>query len=113
MRALVELGIPLFIFATTACRYIGDQCDTPKKHLDIILWYQTRNQVSKLDGSYVSIPNRLFDDEDGAHKQRRTREFQDILVGSIGVSESPLSITSLARLPEIPRKDVRLTAPHP
>ncbi|KAF2194154.1 vegetative incompatibility protein HET-E-1 [Zopfia rhizophila CBS 207.26] len=106
IQALVELAIPLFIFAATACRYIGDQRDNPRKRLEVVLQYQSAIHVSKLDRTYLPILNQLFDDEDEADKQRRTSEFRDI-VGSIVVLESPLSITSLARLLQISKEDVR------
>src|SRR5207237_598430 len=38
--ALVEQAVPLFIFAATACRYIGDWRDNPRKRLEIILEYR-------------------------------------------------------------------------
>jgi hypothetical protein len=102
--ALVEMAIPLFIFAATACRYIGDKRDNPKRRLDIVLQYQTATKVSKLDQTYLPILNQLFD-EDEVDKERRTSEFREI-VGSIVVLESPLSIASLAHLLNIPQDDV-------
>ena len=105
IHTLVEMAIPLFIFAATVCRFIGDKRDNPKSRLKTILQYQTTNQVSKLDRTYLPILNQLFDDEDEVDKERRTREFREI-VGSIVVLESPLSIVSLARLLNIPKEDV-------
>ena len=105
IQALVNIAIPLFIFAATACRYIGDKRDNPKKRLGIILQYQTVTQVSKLDRTYLPILDQLFDDEDGADKERRVIEFRDI-VGSIIVLESSLTITSLAHLLKIPKDDI-------
>ena len=105
IQALVEMAIPLFIFASTACRYIGDERDNPKKRLEIFLQYQTANQVSRLDKTYLPILNQLFDDEDELDKERRTGEFQEV-VGSIVVLESPLSIPSLAHLLNIPKEDI-------
>jgi NACHT domain len=103
--ALVEMATPLFIFAGTACRYIGDKRDNPKRRLDIVLQYQTATQVSKLDQTYLPILNQLFDDEYEVDKEKRTSEFREI-VGSIIVLESPLSIASLAHLLNIPQEDV-------
>ena len=100
------MAIPLFIFAATACRYIGDERDNPKKRLEIILQYQTVNQVSQLERTYLPILNQLFDEEDELDKERRTSEFREI-VGSIVVLESPLSIVSLAHLLNIPKEDIR------
>ena len=105
IQALVEMAIPLFIFAATACRFIEDKRDNPKKRLEIILQYQTTNQVSKLDRTYLPILNQLFDDKDEVDKERRTSEFRE-LVGSIVVLESPLSIVSLAHLLNIPKEDI-------
>ncbi|KAF2834198.1 HET-domain-containing protein [Patellaria atrata CBS 101060] len=106
MQALAELAIPLFIFAATVCRYIGDQRDNPKKRLEAVLQYQSVTHVSKLDRTYLPILNQLFEDEDEADMQRRTSEFREV-VGSIVVLESPLSIPSLARLLSIPKEDIR------
>ena len=102
IQALVEMAIPLFIFAATACRYIGEKRDNPKKRLEIFLEYQTANL---LDRTYLPILNQLFNDKDGLEKERRTREFREI-VGSIVVLESPLSIASLAHLLDIPKEDI-------
>jgi hypothetical protein len=106
IKAMVELAVPLFIFAATACRYIADQRDNPKKRLEVVLQYQLATHVSKLDRTYLPILNQLFDDEDEVDKQRRTSEFRDI-VGSIIILESPLSISSLAHLLRISNEDIR------
>ncbi|KAI9763764.1 MAG: hypothetical protein M1839_006312, partial [Geoglossum umbratile] len=106
IQALVELAVPLFIFAATACRYIADRRDNPRKRLEVILQYQLATHISKLDRTYLPILGQLLDDEDEADKQRRTSEFQDI-VGSIVVLESPLSISSLAHLFQISKEDIR------
>ncbi|KAI9778859.1 MAG: hypothetical protein M1839_007822 [Geoglossum umbratile] len=106
IQVLVELAVPLFIFAATACRYIADRRDNPMKRLEVILQYQSATHVSKLDRTYLPILGQLFDDEDEADKQSRISEFQDI-VGGIVILESPLSISSLASLFQISKEDVR------
>jgi hypothetical protein len=63
VEALVEQAVPLFIFAATACRYIGNRRDNPRKRLEIILEYR-KAKVSKLDATYLPILNQLFDEED-------------------------------------------------
>lgn len=105
IQALVEMAIPLFIFASTACRYIGEKRDNPKKRLEIFLQYQTANQVSRLDKMYLPILNQLFDDDDELDQERRTSEFREV-IGSIVVLESPLPIASLAHLLNIPKEDI-------
>ncbi|KAF2258043.1 vegetative incompatibility protein HET-E-1 [Lojkania enalia] len=96
IEALVKQAVPLFIFATTACRYISDRRDNPQKRLEIILDYQ-KAKVSKLDATYLPILNQLFSEEDEEDRERWACEFQEI-VGSIVVLETPLSATSLAHL---------------
>ena len=110
--ALVKQAIPLFIFAATACRYIGDRRDNPKKRLEIILRHQ-KVKASKFDATYLPILNQLFDEEDEEDKERWASEFREI-VGSIVVLEAPLSIASLARLLHISKDDVtcRLDSLH-
>ncbi|KAH0542416.1 hypothetical protein FGG08_003171 [Glutinoglossum americanum] len=106
IQALVQLAVPLFIFAATACRYIADRRDNPTKRLEAVLQYQSATHVSKLDRTYLPILSQLFDDEDEADKQRMTSEFRDI-VGSIVILESPLSISSLAHFFQISKEDIR------
>ena len=110
--ALVEQAVPLFIFAATACRYIGDRRDNPRKRLEIILEYR-KVKASKLDATYLPILNQLFDEEDEEDRKRWACEFQEI-VGSIIVLEAPLSTVSLAHLLHISKEDVscRLDSLH-
>ena len=112
VEALVEQAVPLFIFAATACRYIGDRRDNPRKRLEIILEYR-KAKVSKLDATYLPILNQLFDEEDENDRERWACEFRNI-VGSIVVLETPLSTASLARLLHISKDDVtcRLDSLH-
>jgi hypothetical protein len=112
VEALVKQAVPLFIFAATACRYIGDRRDNPKKRLQIVLGYQ-KAKVSKLDATYLPILNQLFEEEDEEDRERCACEFRDI-VGSIVVLQNPLSITSLAHLLGISKDDVscRLDSLH-
>ena len=105
IQALVEMAIPLFIFASTACRYIGDERHNPKERLEIFLQYQTTNQISRLDKTYLPVLNQLFDDEDELDKERQASGLREV-VGSIVVLESPLSIPSLAHLLNIPKEDI-------
>lgn len=112
IEALVEQAVPLFIFAATACRYISDRRDNPRKRLEIILQYR-KAKVSKLDATYLPILNHLFDEEDKEDRERWVCEFHNI-VGTIVVLESPLSTASLARLLHISKDDVtcRLDSLH-
>jgi hypothetical protein len=109
---LVEQAVPLFIFAATACRYIGDPRGNPRKRLKTILEYR-KVKASKFDATYLPILNQLFDEEDEEDRERCACEFREI-VGSIIVLESPLSTASLAHLLHISQEDVscRLDSLH-
>ena len=92
VRAVVEMAIPLFIFAATACRYIRDKRGNPQKRLEIALKYQTSPKVSQLDRTYLPLLNQLLVDEDEVEKETQTSEFREI-VGSIVILEISPSIS--------------------
>ncbi|TGO20795.1 hypothetical protein BPAE_0265g00100 [Botrytis paeoniae] len=106
VQNLVGMAIPLFIFATTICRFINDRkCGQPKDQLSKILKYQGRNQASKLDATYLPVLDQLLV---GITLSERTDLLEDFkqIVGSIVTLASPLSATSLDRLLGIPEGTV-------
>jgi len=112
IQALVELAVPLFIFAATVCRYIGTKGGHPEGYLKKVLEYQ-KSTFSQLDRTYLPILEQLLAEQEEDEKEAWLYAFQK-LVGSIVVLESPLSITSLAHLLQVPQKEVecRLDALH-
>ncbi|KAF2679975.1 hypothetical protein K458DRAFT_434634 [Lentithecium fluviatile CBS 122367] len=96
IQTLVNMAVPLFIFAVTVCRFVGELSGNPRRRLEDILGYKTED-VSKLGMTYLPILKSLFATRDRKEKMKLSREFQEI-VGSIVVLKSPLSINSLARL---------------
>ncbi|OCK72853.1 hypothetical protein K432DRAFT_340986, partial [Lepidopterella palustris CBS 459.81] len=113
IQALTEMAIPLFIFAATVCRFVGDPIWDPEDQLAIVLKYQTASQASKFDKTYLPILDRLAAGLTDSEKQRLVREFRDV-VGSIVVLADPLSTVSLANLVGIPKTvvDRRLDSLH-
>ena len=105
IEALVEMSVPLFIFAATVCRFIRDPRWDPKKRLATILESQTVSQASKLDRTYLPVLNQLLVGQDEVEKEQLAKEFQDI-VGTIVILADPLSITSLASLLHIAECDI-------
>lgn len=98
IQSLIEMAIPLFIFATTVCRFINDRkCGQPDKQLAKVLRYHTKSQASKLDATYLPVLDQLLDGVNKLEKQGIVEEFQQV-VGSIVILASPLSATSLDRL---------------
>lgn len=112
IKTLVEMATPLFIFAATICRYVGEPVGIPQMRLSDILKYETEN-VSQLEKTYLPILDPLFALRGEREKERLSRVFTEI-VGSIVVLETPLSVVSLAHLLNTPKEDIscRLDSLH-
>ncbi|KAF2023556.1 vegetative incompatibility protein HET-E-1 [Setomelanomma holmii] len=112
IQALVDLSAPLFVFAASACRYIGDPKQNPRKRLETILTNRGA-KASKLDETYLPILNLLFEAEDEDDKEQWIADFRAI-VGSIVVLQDPLSINALANLLDVSKFDIgcRLDSLH-
>ena len=105
VRTLTKIASPLFIFAATICRFVGDKRWDPKEQLAAVLEYQATSQASQLDRTYFPILEKLLLGLTKALEKRLIQEFHEI-VGSIVVLADPLSIDSLASLLRIPREKV-------
>tara|TARA_R110002003_G_scaffold31_5_gene1887 strand:+ start:7912 stop:9360 length:1449 start_codon:yes stop_codon:yes gene_type:complete len=112
VRKLADLATPLFIFAATACRYIGETKHNPQRRLELMLRHMEAKS-SKLDATYLPIMNLLFEEEDEADKEYWAAEFRAI-VGSIVLLLEPLSVNSISDLIGMSKFDVgcRLDALH-
>ncbi|EMD67547.1 hypothetical protein COCSADRAFT_111408 [Bipolaris sorokiniana ND90Pr] len=112
IRALVDLAVPLFIFAATVCRYIGTKGGHPEGYLDKVLQYQ-KSTFSQLDRTYLPVLEQLLVEQEEDEREAWLHAFRKV-VGSIVVLESPLSTRSLAHLLQVPQKEVecRLDALH-
>ncbi|KAF1974770.1 vegetative incompatibility protein HET-E-1 [Bimuria novae-zelandiae CBS 107.79] len=102
---LVELAVPLFIYAATMCRYIGSKGSNPTAFLNKVLQYQ-KATFSQLDRTYLPVLDQLLSEQEEDEKETWLQGFRDI-IGSIVVLESPLSITSLACLLRLSQEEVK------
>lgn len=94
---LVDMAIPLFIYAATACRFISDRrLGGPNEQLERF-FNSNLNPKSNLDATYLPVLDQLIRDLKGAEKRAVITRFKKI-VGSIVLLASPLSIISLAKL---------------
>jgi len=97
-KALVDMAIPLFIFAATVCRFIRERrCGGPDQQLAKILRYQTRSQQSKLDATYLPILEQQIVGLTDSEKQDVMNDFRTV-VGSIVLLAEPLPASLLAAL---------------
>jgi hypothetical protein len=105
IEKLVNMAIPLFIFAATVCRFIQDRrLGGPKDQLTRILDHQ-KSQRSNLDATYLPVLDQLLVGLLESEKQDVGERFKQV-VGSIVTLASPLSTPSLACLLGISRDTV-------
>lgn len=102
---LVELAVPLFIYAATVCRYIGTKGSDPEEYLEKVLQYR-KVTFSQLDRTYLPVLDQLLLEQEEEDKESWLHAFREI-VGSIVILERPLSIASLAQLLQVPQKQIR------
>ncbi|KAF2196171.1 vegetative incompatibility protein HET-E-1, partial [Delitschia confertaspora ATCC 74209] len=105
IQTLVELSVPLFIFAATVCRYIGTKGGDPEGYLKKVLEYR-KSTFSQLDRTYLPVLDQLLIEQEEEDRETWLSAFRE-LVGSIVILESPLSAVSLSRLLQIPQKQVK------
>ncbi|CAG8371423.1 unnamed protein product [Penicillium salamii] len=106
IQRLVDLSIPLFIFAATICRIFEEPDWDPLDSLPQILAHQ--KDESKLDSTYLPVLGRILQRQNpGSQRDDLIREFHQV-VGSIVMLETPLSIASLSRLLGIPERQIQL-----
>ncbi|KAF2400562.1 hypothetical protein EJ06DRAFT_538063 [Trichodelitschia bisporula] len=112
IQRLVEMALPLFIFAATVCRFIDDPHSNPKKVLDDILKHPRQDTI--LERTYLPILERQIAGQTRKRiKDRLVAEFREI-VGTIITLATPLSIMSIAELLGVPEDDIetRLDSLH-
>ncbi|KAL2813284.1 WD domain protein [Aspergillus granulosus] len=94
-QTLIEMSVPLFIFAATICRILQDQQWSPVESLSEILAHQT--DTSQLKATYLPVLDRLLVGQGGAKKAKLTEEYR-VVLGSVILLENPLPVRSLATL---------------
>ncbi|KAL4746142.1 hypothetical protein BDW72DRAFT_197957 [Aspergillus terricola var. indicus] len=95
LQTLIDMSVPLFIFAATICRMFEDHYLDPVQCLEEVLKYQ--NEESKLDAIYLPVLNRLLLRYSGKRQKQLVDEVRDIL-GIIILLRSPLSVVALSKL---------------
>lgn len=110
MQALIKMAVPLFIFAATMCRYIGDRSSwNPVGNLVKVLANRSAGSLTKLQQTYLPVLAQILKgDMTEFEKANELQEFRTI-VGSIVILFEPLSRASLAALLYIPRRAIHRT----
>jgi hypothetical protein len=114
VQSLAQMAVPLFIFAATVCRFVGDsRRRNPRTRLQMVLDQGRRSHGSQLEQTYTPILRSQITELPKEEREEVIKDFK-VIVGSIVTLASPLSVTALSRLIDI-RPDVvdeRLDALH-
>ena len=100
VRMLARRAVPLFIYAATICRFIGDPIwPDPADQLAKVLQYEqmSDSKLGGLDSTYLPVLRQLVAEQAGVIKSGRIADFQAI-VGPIVLLAEPLSASSLSHL---------------
>jgi hypothetical protein len=100
------MAIPLFIYAATICRFVGERWKwNPNRRLATVLEYRATGQASQLDQTYLPVLKQLEVGRSESEIEDLGREFTKI-IGSIVILADPLPTSSLARLLNMSGEDV-------
>ncbi|KAE8397387.1 hypothetical protein BDV37DRAFT_289476 [Aspergillus pseudonomiae] len=105
IEKLVKMAVPLFIFAATLCRFVGDRDWLPEKRLAAVLQDEAVTATSDMDRTYIPVLNQLLASKNKRDSRQLLQEFQDI-IGVIILLATPLSVVALAQLTSIPKDDI-------
>ena len=110
LSALVEMAVPLFIFAATLCRFIEDEAySNPTDQLKKVLNYRkmkSDSEMDKLDATYSPVLKQLIDGRPEKAQKSLVKRFR-IIVGTIVHLAEPLSPSSLASLLDIDGEQIQ------
>ncbi|OJJ99003.1 hypothetical protein ASPACDRAFT_30892 [Aspergillus aculeatus ATCC 16872] len=113
MEKLVDMAYPLFIFAATICRFVGDKRWSPEKRLKAILQSPLAISGNRMESTYRPILDQLVSAADEEDAENLLQEFKNI-IGVIILLAIPLSVNALASLinMQIVDVDTRLAGFH-
>lgn len=103
LQKLVDLAVPLFIFASTVCRFVSES--KPQKRLKLILEQRYAAGSSHVAKTYLPILDQLLLEKSKSEQEEILEDFRTI-VGPIILAADPLSVASLASLLGIEQKNI-------
>ena len=105
VRILVEMATPLFIVAATVCRFLSDRRWNPDDRLNDVLQLRTKSLESQLDATYLPVLEKLVDGLYARQRDNVLERFRNI-IGSIVVLATPLSVSALEGILNIPKTTI-------
>lgn len=102
IQRIVNMATPLFIVASTVCRFLEDRrLGNPKRQMDKILAVKDRTHSSMLDQMYLAVLSQQFEGGPESYTPQQKSQIVDefrLIVGSIILLSTPLTIPVLAHL---------------
>jgi hypothetical protein len=92
VEKLVKMSVPLFIFAATVCRFVGEDYEVPEDQLDMILQHPHWTSSSQMERIYRPILEHRL-----KNSPALKRDFHAIVGVTILLSD-PLSVNGLSGL---------------
>ncbi|EXL39771.1 hypothetical protein FOCG_17623 [Fusarium oxysporum f. sp. radicis-lycopersici 26381] len=90
VQHLAQMAVPLFIFAATVCRFVGDsQRRNPRTRLQTVLDQERTSQGSQLEQTYTPILRSQIADLPKKERDEVIKDFK-VIVGSIVTLANPL-----------------------
>lgn len=96
IQKLVQMAVPLFIYAATICRAFEDPNWPPESSLEGFLNHPDQ-QSSQLSRTYLPVLERILAHQSERQVRQLVNEFQNI-VGAVIILQDPLPIMPLAEL---------------
>ncbi|KAK6495259.1 hypothetical protein TWF481_003285 [Arthrobotrys musiformis] len=111
IETLAKMACPLFIVASTICRFIEDPESLPGELLAGILEGQHKlieaNPERSLSLIYLQIMNQRMMKKSPSQKKIMLKEFQKIM-GTIVLLQTPMSRSSLAQFTDMPELNIKV-----
>ncbi|OJJ42341.1 hypothetical protein ASPZODRAFT_105400 [Penicilliopsis zonata CBS 506.65] len=111
-QALVEMAVPLFIYAATIYRFINADGELPDERLQTVLSSRSKHGTKNIDSEYARLADIYAPILKHTISQKKTNELKSWMddfrriVGTIILLYSPLSSSSLAELIDLKKEKV-------
>ncbi|RKK30991.1 Vegetative incompatibility protein HET-E-1 [Fusarium oxysporum f. sp. cepae] len=101
VKRLAQMAVPLFVFAATVCRFVGDsRRRDPRTRLQTVLDQGRKSHGKQLEQTYLPVLLSQIAELPREERQEVIDDFK-VIVGSIVTLASPLSVTTLSRLIDV------------
>ena len=111
IKRLVEISSGLFIWASTACRFIREGRRFAMRRINVLVngYRSGEGPEKQLDQIYTTVLRNSIQQDYNENEREELYDMLREVLGSIAILCSPLSMESLAKLLAIPLNDIKDT----